>query len=158
MNFRFKKAAVSDVPAIIELMTEFAEYEYLLEFIEITVEDLTEVICGKSAFVEGLVVFDNAKTIAYALFFPHFASFRGQKSIYLEDIFITEKYRRSGLGKEMLRRIARIGKQQGAVRMDFQVLNRNTSAVNFYLQNGADINEDERHFNFTGDSFERLTS
>lgn len=57
----------------------------------------------------------------------------------------------------MLREIARIGKEFGAVRMDFQVLEWNTPAVNFYKKHGAIMDEDERHFKFTDEAFERLT-
>jgi GNAT superfamily N-acetyltransferase len=111
---------------------------------------------GPTAFVEGLMAFDDKTPVAYAIFYPYFASFRGQRGVYLEDIFITEKYRKSGVGEKMLREIARIGKEQGAVRLDFQVLKWNAPAINFYIKHGAVIDEEERHFKFTDEVFERL--
>ena len=156
MNLQIKKAEPKDVCAIIELMREFAEYENLLEYLEATEENLMDAMFGKDSFVKGLMAFDDETPIAYALFYPTFSSFRGQKSVYLEDVFITAKYRKFGIGEKMLREIAKAGKQDGAVRMDFQVLDWNTPAVNFYKKHGAVIDQDERHFKFTDEAFKKL--
>lgn len=107
MNFRIETATEKDIPAVIELMREFAEYENLSEYLEITEKKLTRAMFGASGFVECLIAFADEKPVAYALFYLNFASFRGQIGIYLEDIYIAENYRRSGFGETMLRRIAR---------------------------------------------------
>lgn len=158
MKIRLETAAEKDIPAIIELMREFAAYENLLEYLEITEEKLFRAMFGEQGFVQCLIAFDYEKPVAYALFFLHFASFRGEFSVYLEDIYITEKYRKYGLGEMMLRQIARTGKETGAVRMDFQVLDWNTPAINFYTKHGAEFDESERHFKFSGEAFEKLAS
>ena len=156
MKLQLTHTTPGDIPAILELIREFAEYEDLLEFLEITRKDLEEVMFGEDSFVQGLMAFDDQTPVAYAFFYPTFSSFRGQKSVYLEDIFITEKYRQFGIGEKMLKEIARIGKDFGAVRMDFQVLEWNTPAVKFYEKHGAEKEADERHFKFTDEAFERL--
>lgn len=158
MNFRIETASEKDIPVIIELMREFAEYEYLLEYLEITERKLYEAMFGERGFVKCLIASDDEKPVAYALFYLNFASFRGQIGIYLEDIYITENYREHGLGEMMLRQIARIGKAGGAVRMDFQVLDWNAPAINFYKKHGACVDEAERHFKFTDEAFDRLAS
>lgn len=157
MNLRIKRTLPAHVPAIIHLMREFAEYENMLDYLEVSEEKLHAAMFGESGFVECLVAFDNETPIAFAIFFPFFASFRGEKSVYLEDIFITEKYRKLGIGEMMLRKVARIGKDFGAVRMDFQVSDWNKTAINFYKKYGAESNDGERHFKFSGDSFLRLS-
>ncbi len=156
-SIRIQKTTPKDISATLNLMQEFAEYTDLLEYLEVTEKDLQEVIFGENAFVQSLIAFDNKKPIAYAFFYPTFSSFRGQKSIYLEDIFITKDYRKYGVGEKMLREIARIGKNFGAVRMDFQVLKQNEPAINFYKKHGAVMDEDERHFKFVDEAFEGLT-
>ncbi len=158
MNLKIKTAAENDIPAIIKLMHEFAGYENLFGYLEITGEKLFRAMFGEQGFVQSLIAFDDEKPVAYALFFLHFASFRGEFSVYLEDIYVTESYRKSGLGEMMLKRIARIGKEKGAVRMDFQVLDWNTPAINFYKKHGTEINESERHFKFSGEAFEKLAA
>lgn len=156
MDIKIRKAKDADIPSVLGLMREFAEFEYLLESLEITVEDLREVLFGENAFVHCLIAVDDEKIAAYAIFYLHFSSFRGQKSVYLEDIYISENYRKYGLGGKMLKEIAKIGSLHGAVRMDFQVLKWNTPAVKFYEKHGAIIDEDERHFRFTDDAFLKL--
>lgn len=156
INPEIKKTVSNDIPAILELMREFAEYENLLEYLEATEKTLREVIFGKDAFVQSLMAFDGEKPIAYAFFYPTFSSFRGQTSVYLEDIFITKDYRKYGIGEKMLREIARLGKQFGAVRMDFQVLKWNEPAINFYHKHGALMDADERHFKLVDEAFKDL--
>ncbi len=153
-----RQTVFTDISAIIELIREFAVFENLTDYLEITEEKLNKAMFGENAFVKGLIAFDDETPIAYAIFFRYFSSFRGQKSVYLEDIYITEKYRRIGLGEKMLKEIARIGKEFGAVRMDFQVSDWNNNAINFYKKHGAEFHESERHFLFTGKAFEKLAS
>lgn len=158
MNFHVKQASENDVSAIIELMREFAAFENLLETLEITEEKLYEAMFGEGGFVRCFIAFSDEKPIAYALYYLSFASFRGQKSVYLEDIYITESFRKSGLGETILKLVAREGKEKGAVRMDFQVLDWNAPAIKFYKKHGAEMNEDERHFRFSDAAFEKLAS
>ncbi len=157
MKLIIKQTVPEDIPAILVLMREFAEYENLLEYLEVTEEKLHDVLFGNNCFVKSLMAFDNTNPIAYSLFYQSFLSFRGQRSVYLEDIFITEKYRKYGVGEKLIRKIAKEGKRFGAVRMDFQVLAWNKPAINFYKKHGALVDEEERHFKFTNEAFEKLT-
>ena len=156
MNFQIETAKEEHIPAIIELMREFAEYENLLDFLEITEEKLYEALFGEHGFVEALIATGGEQMIGYAIFYLNFSSFRGQTGVYLEDIFIKKEFRKHGIGELMLKQIARAGKSEGAVRMDFQVLDWNTPAINFYKKHGAVMDEEERHFKFTDAAFEKL--
>ncbi len=158
MNFQIETAKEEHIPAIVKLMREFAEYENLLESLEITEGKLLEAVFGDEGFVECLIVTSGGEPIGYALFYMVFSSFRGQKSVYLEDIFIKKDFRKYGIGELMLKQVARIGKENGAERMDFQVLDWNTPAINFYKKHGAVMDESERHFKFTDEAFERLAA
>ena len=148
-----------DVKGVVSLMRAFAEFERLLDYCEITVEKLENVLFGPGSFVESLVAFDDdGKLIAYSIFYPHFASFRGPTGYYLEDIFIDDSFRGRGLGEAMLRTIANIAAKRGFDRIDFQVLDWNTPAVNFYLKLGAVRDDSERHFKFTDEAFKSLAA
>ncbi len=157
MKLNIKKTEPQNIPAIIELMRKFAEFENLLEYLEVTETHLQNVLFGEDAFVQSLMAFDEEKPIAYAFFYPTFSSFRGQKSVYLEDIFIMKDYRKFGVGEKMLKEIARIGKDFGAVRMDFQVLKWNKPAITFYEKHGVSMDTDERHFKFVDEAFTKLS-
>ena len=156
MSFEIKQTKPSDIPHILAMIREFAELENLANFCEVTAENLHEVLFGENSFVESLIVFVDEMPIGYAIFFPYFASFRGQRGFYLEDIYIKSEFRGLGLGERIIREIAKIGKYRGFVRIDFQVLKYNQSARNFYKKLGAIEDESETHFKFTDEAFERL--
>ena len=156
MDIQIRKSTPDEVPAIVRLMRDFAEYEDLGDYCEITEARLNDVMFGEQAFVEGLVAFHDEEPIAYAMFYPYFASFRGQCGFYLEDIFIAEDFRRNGLGEAMVKIVAKLAKQRGYERIDFQVLEWNTPAVKFYEKLGAVRDDSERHFIFIGGAFRSL--
>lgn len=156
-SMKIKRANEIDIPQIIELLREFAEYENLSDYCEITEEKLLNAMFGERKIVEGLVCFDGETLISYAIFYPSFASFRGERGVYLEDIYIAPTHRGKGIGEAMLKEIARYGKEIGAVRMDFQVLDWNEPAIKFYKKLGAESNADETHFKVSGEAFKNLT-
>src|SRR5687768_15596303 len=84
MDIQIRKSTPDEVPAIVRLMRDFAEYENLAEYCEITEERLYNVMFGDEAFVEGLVAFHEDEPVAYAMFYPYFASFRGQCGYFLK--------------------------------------------------------------------------
>ncbi|MBS1794646.1 MAG: GNAT family N-acetyltransferase [Acidobacteria bacterium] len=156
MTVRLETATASDIPQIIALMREFAEYEKLLDSFETTEERLQTALFGDGRVAEALLAFDGERAVAYAIFFPYFATFRGQRGFFLEDIFITKDYRGRGLGETILRRIAKLAQSRGFERIDFQVLGWNTPAIDFYEKLGAVRDDEERHFKFTDDAFRDL--
>ena len=156
MTLKIKAAAPENVPQIIALMREFAEYENLLEFFEATEERLQLALFGDGKVAEAILAFDDETPVAYAVFFPNFATFRGQRGIYLEDIFITKSARGRGIGEMMLKYIARLARTRGFERIDFQVLEWNTPAIGFYEKLGAIRDDEERHFKFTDAAFQNL--
>jgi ribosomal protein S18 acetylase RimI-like enzyme len=158
MSLKIKKATDEDIPQILALMREFAEYEKLLEFFEATEERMTAALFGDGKVADAILAFDGERAVAYAVFFPYFSTFRGQRGVYLEDIFITKDARGRGLGEMMLKHIARTGKERGFERIDFQVLKWNKPAIGFYEKLGAMRDEEERHFKFTGEAFQKLAA
>lgn len=156
MNIFIKEAAPENIPQIIALMREFAEYEKLLEFFETTEDRLKISLFGETKVADAILAFDGERAVAYAVFFPYFATFRGQRGFYLEDIFITKDFRGKGIGEMMLRCIARLAKKRGFERIDFQVLQWNAPAIGFYESLGAVRDDEERHFKFTDEAFRKL--
>ena len=158
MNIEIRKAAQYDCAGIVTLMRDFAEYEKLGKYFTLSEEKLSAVMFEDEGYVQGIVALDDGEIIAYALFYKSFASFRGQRGFYLEDIFIDNNYRGLGIGETMLKNIAQIAKSQGVERIDFQVLDWNAPAINFYEKLGAESNLDESHFKFTDEAFDDLAT
>ena len=156
MDYYIDRIGEEDLPSILDLMREFAEYEKLSWYLQVTETNLREAMFGKDAFVEGLIAESNGEKAGYAIFYPCFSTFRGQRGIFLEDLYVSEKYRGDGLGELMLRKIAHIASSRGIVRIDFNVLDWNTPAIGFYAKLGAVRADDERHFKFTDEAFAKL--
>jgi len=156
METIIREARESDVPVIISLLSDFAAFENLSEFLTITEDDLHKAMFGESSFVEGLVCEINGNTAGFAIFYPRFSSFRGQTGYYLEDIYIGDEYRGRGLGEKLLREIARKGKARGFARIDFQVLEWNFAAIEFYKALGAVLDDEDKHYKFVDEAFESL--
>lgn len=158
MDTEIRRLDPADIPAVVALIREFADFEQLSKYCEVTEERLREALFGDDAVVEGLVALDRERIVGYALFFPNFWSFRGQRGFYLDDIYVAADYRGQRVGEAMLRRIAGIAASRGFERIDFMVLDWNKKAADFYSNLGAVRDDDERHFKFTDDAFRRLLS
>jgi GNAT superfamily N-acetyltransferase len=156
MTFQIKKATEENIPQIIALLHEFAEYENLLDACEITEERLRVALFGAGKVAEAIVAFEDEAPIGYAIFYPNFSTFRGQRGFYLEDIFIKKEFRGKGVGEGMIKHLAKLAKERGFERIDFLVLDWNTPAVKFYEKLGAERDEEERHFKFTDEAFQKL--
>jgi len=157
-NIQVRGVEPADIPALLGLLREFAEYEHLEQYLEVDAGRLEAAFFDHGATAEGLIALDGEQAIAYAFFFPNFASFRGQRGFYLEDIYIRPGYRSRGIGQMILRFLARLAHTRGYERIDFVVLDWNTSAIGFYKKLGAEVDEAERHFKFTDEAFEELCS
>ena len=153
---KIRMAEEQDISEIIRMMRDFARFEELEENFEADEEHLRDVLFGPQAYVEAFVAEEGGKYAGYALFYPNYASFRGQKGYYLEDLYVASEFRGHGLGEAFLRQIACRGSERGFRRIDFQVLEWNAPAIGFYGKLGARRDDTERHFKFTDEAFVRL--
>ena len=158
MQITIRKTTEEDLAEVVGLIRDFAEYENLSEYFEVTEERLGAAMFGPAGFVEGLIATEGLKPVAFAIYYPSFSSFRGERGLYLEDIYIVAEYRRLNLGEKMLREIACLAGSRGMTRIDFQVLDWNTPARSFYFKHGAECSGDTRHFKFAGEAFARLAT
>ena len=156
MDITIDPLTASDLSEVLGLMRGFAEYENLSDYFTVTEERLRGAMFAPGGFVEGLIARIDGSAVGYALFYPAFSSFRGERGLYLEDIYIDPDHRRHDLGHRMLKKIARRAAERGFERIDFMVLDWNDPAVKFYLKHGAEKNDDESHFKFGGEAFARL--
>ena len=132
-----RKAEEKDIPLILQFIKGIAEYEKLLHEVEATDERLRESLFSKNANTEVLLCYLDDVPVAYAVYFHNFSTFVGKKGLYLEDIFVYPEYRKKGIGKLLLKRIARTAVERNCGRMEWAVLNWNQPAIDFYKSIGA---------------------
>jgi ribosomal protein S18 acetylase RimI-like enzyme len=156
MDFFIRPASHADVSEIIAMLNEFAVFEKLERYFEITEAKLAAALFDDDAFVQCLVAETAGHLAAYAIMYPNFATFRGQKGMYLEDIYIRPAHRGTGLGAAMLKQVAKTAASQGCERIDFVVLDWNQPAIGFYEKHGSIRDDQERRFKFIDDAFKAL--
>lgn len=130
-------ATANDVPAILSLIRELAEYEKLSDRMIATEQSLARDLFGERRYAEVLIGRLDGESVGYALFFHSYSTFLAKPGIYLEDLYVRPAARGRGVGKRLLREVARIARQRGCGRVEWSVLNWNTPAIEFYQSIGA---------------------
>lgn len=152
-NLIIREANLNDIPVIISLIKELAQYEKLLDEVKITYDDLHRELSRENPIINILVAEYDKKIIGYSLFFHNFSTFTGKSGIYLEDLYIKPEYRNKGFGKAVLEKIISIAKEVGCGRVEWAVLDWNKSAIEFYKLRGAVPLDDWKIFRLTEDKF-----
>jgi GNAT superfamily N-acetyltransferase len=141
-----------DVPAVVGLVRELADYEKALHEVRLTEEQLTGVLFGDSPALFGHVVELDGQIVGIALWFLNFSTWRGTHGVYLEDLYVSPKHRGSGLGKELLRTLAAVCVERGYSRLEWSVLDWNTPSIEFYKAAGAVPLDEWTVFRLTDDA------
>lgn len=138
-SFSIRNATPDDVPQLFELIKALAEYEKLSHLVTGTTDALQEHLFGERPYIEAIVAEFENKAVGFALFFWNYSTFLTKPGIYLEDIFVLPEYRRLGIGKALLTRVAQIASERNAGRLEWSVLDWNESAIVFYQRFGASV-------------------
>lgn len=122
----------SDLPAVLDLIVELAEYEKAAHEVENTVEMMERDGFGEKP-IYGLYVAESEEgnIIGTAIYYYRYSTWKG-KRMYLEDLVVSEKYRGQGVGKKLFDAIIKKGKEENCTGMMWQVLDWNEPAINFY--------------------------
>lgn len=129
-----RPAAEADVPELVAMIRELAEYENLADHVSITEDDLARTLFGPEAIAHDWVVDDgSAGLVGHALWYRTFSTFLGKSGIWLEDIYVRPKHRRQGYARELLTRL----RQETDGRLEWEVLEWNVPAMDFYQRLGA---------------------
>jgi GNAT superfamily N-acetyltransferase len=148
-----------DVPAIVGLIRELAQYERLEHLVQASPALLEPQLFGPRPGCECLVGEGaDGAIVGFALFFHNFSTFLCRPGLYLEDLFVQPAARGTGLGRELLVALARIAVERGCGRFEWSVLDWNVSAQAFYERMGATLLPDWRICRVTGEALHRLSA
>lgn len=155
-NFVIKRAVPEDVPLILSLIKEIAEYEKLSHEVVATEETLNNSLFGENANTEVIIGYYDDKPAGYAVFFHNFSTFIGKSGIYLEDIYVKPELRGKGIGKKLFLHLVKLAVERNCGRMEWSVLNWNSPAINFYQKLGAKAMDEWTVFRLTEDKLNKL--
>ena len=148
-----------DVPAVVALVRELAEYEKAAHEARMTGEQLTAALFGDSPKLFGHVAADDdGAVVGMALWFLNFSTWRGTHGFYLEDLYVQPGHRGTGLGRELLRTLAEVCVQHGYERLEWSVLDWNTPSIDFYQAAGAVPMDEWTVFRLTDDALSRFAA
>lgn len=154
--FRIAPATEADIPLILRFIRELAEYERLLHAVTVTEERLYAALFGPRPAAEVILAYAGDEPAGFAVFFQSFSTFVGLPGLYLEDLYVSERWRRQGLGRLLLSHLARVAVERGYARMEWSVVNWNQPALALYRRVGAEPMSEWTVQRLTGDSLRAL--
>jgi GNAT superfamily N-acetyltransferase len=150
-----RPATPADVPLILALVRDLAEYEESADQVVATEDNLREDLFGPRPICGCVIGEVGGVPQGFALYFFNYSTWVGRRGLYLEDLFVRPAARGKGLGKALFTRVAQIAVEHGCQRMDWAVLDWNTTAVEFYKRLGAVGLTEWTLFRMRGDSLVR---
>jgi GNAT superfamily N-acetyltransferase len=151
-----RAAEPGDCAMVLEFIRELAEYEGLAQEVVASQEILARSLFGARPAAEVVLAFLDGEAVGFAVFFHNFSTFLGQAGLYLEDLFVRPPARGKGVGRSILRYLARLAVDRGCGRMEWWVLDWNTTAIDFYDGLGAEAMDEWTVYRLSGDDLDRL--
>jgi GNAT superfamily N-acetyltransferase len=155
-NLEIRTTTEADVPIILSLISELAEYEREPDAVVATEPGLREVLFGANRSAEVLLALENGDAVGFAVYFYNFSTWLGRPGLYLEDLFVRPNVRGKGYGRALLERLAQIAQERGCGRMEWAVLDWNDPAIQFYRKLGAEPMNEWTVFRLTQEGIAKL--
>lgn len=149
-------ATERDVAQILEFIKALAEYERMADSVVATEEGLRATLFGPRPFAECVIARLEGAPAGFALFFHNYSTFLGRPGVYLEDLFVKPELRGKGVGRALLKYLAKVALDRNCGRLEWTVLDWNESAIGFYKSLGAEPLEEWTIFRLKGSALERL--
>lgn len=156
MSTTIRPATCDDVPQILDFIRALAAYEREPEAVTAIEADLMRHGFGLNPFFFCLIAEQNGTPAGFALYFFNYSTWLGRPGLYLEDLFVLPEFRGLGIGKALLQKVAAIAIENGCQRLQWEVLDWNTPAIDFYQAMGAEFLDAWRNVRVSGDALRRL--
>ena len=153
-----RPAVEADVSAVLNFIKALADYEKLSHAVAASEELLRTHLFGPRPAAEVILAEENSMPVGFAAYFQTFSTFVGRPGIWLEDILVLPEHRGRGVGRILLREVARVAFERQCGRLEWSVLDWNTPAIEFYRKVGAVPQDDWTTWRVTGDSLRRLVT
>lgn len=150
-----RKATKNDMPSVLELIQELATFEKEPDAVVVTVDDLIRDGFSENPLFQCFVADVNGEIIGMALYYYRYSTWKG-KTIHLEDLIVKENKRGTGAGFALYKEIIKQGKAENVRRIEWNVLDWNTPAINFYEKSGAKVLDDWRVVHMDDKGIERF--
>jgi GNAT superfamily N-acetyltransferase len=158
MAIAIHPATAADVAQILKFIKALATYERAPDAVVATEEGLLRDGFGPQPYYECLMADFDGKPAGFALYFYNYSTWKGRPGIYVEDLFVEPELRGLGIGKELLKRVAAVAAEKGCSRLQWQVLDWNTPAIDFYAAMGGEFMNEWRTVRLDDEALRRLAA
>jgi GNAT superfamily N-acetyltransferase len=153
-----RAATPADIPLILDLIRALAAYEREPGAVKATEADLLRDGFGEYPCFACLIAEYEGEAAGFALYFDNYSTWRGRSGIHLEDLFVLPRFRGQGIGKALLSAVAACAAERGCVRLQWDVLEWNQTAIDFYQGLGAQFLDEWRIMRVNDDGIRSLAS
>jgi len=153
-----RPAQPDDVGLILALIHELATYEREPHAVVATEADLLRDGFGERPFFQCLIAEWDGVPAGFAFYFFNYSTWRGRPGIHLEDLFVRPPFRGKGIGKALLIKVAEVGVANECARFQWDVLDWNQPAIDFYHSLGAKFMSEWRIMRLSGEALRTLAS
>lgn len=154
---RIRPATIKDVRLLHTMILEFAEFEKLLEHVHATEETLLRDGFGEKPLFRALMAEWDGSVAGYVICYVFYSSFEGP-GLFLEDIYVRDRFRGHGIGRALMAEVAALALQEGFWGVRWEVLNWNEPAIDFYRRLDATFLDDWKEVRIEGDALRRLAA
>lgn len=133
-----RKGTKEDLPSVLALIRELAEYEKAPQEVEVTLEEMEKNGFGDNPLFRFFVAESEAGIVGMVLYYTKYSTWKGP-CIFLEDLIVTQTQRRNGIGTQLFQKMIQLAKEQKLPRLEWQVLEWNQPAINFYKKYNANL-------------------
>lgn len=153
MNVKIRKGIATDLPAVLKLVQELAEFEKAPNEVEVTLQEMQRWAFGAEAMFEFFVAEWDEQVCGMALYYYKYSTWKG-KCLFLEDLIVSESQRGKGIGKLLFKEVVDVAKAAKVRRMEWQVLDWNENAIEFYKAHDAQLDGEWINCKFTFDQLQ----
>jgi GNAT superfamily N-acetyltransferase len=155
MKTLIREGLKKDLPHVLELIKELANFENSLNELTITLEDLERDGFGETSYFSFLVAENNEMIIGLSFYFIRYSTWKG-KFLFLEDFIIKEEFRNQGVGSQLFEATVDVCRKKNLNGMIWQVLDWNVQAIDFYKKYNASISKKWLNGNLSKDQINKL--
>jgi len=156
--FTINSATELDVPILLAMIYELAEFEHLAHEVEITAGSLREALFGERPVARALMARVDGRVAGYAVYYRTFSTFVGQAGVFLDDLYVRPEFRKRGLGRALLERVATMDGKAGGGRFEWIALRWNENAFRFYRSIGAKVMDEWALLRMNGQQVRKLVN
>jgi len=156
MSLTIRTAQPGEAGLVLDFIRKLADYEERLAEVVARESEIEEALFGANPRTFCDIAEWNRKAVGFAIWFYNFSTFWGRNGIYLEDLFVEPEHRGKGIGKALLRHLARKCRDEGLPRLQWWVINWNAPSIAFYKSLGAVPMDEWTVYRLTGEPLKKL--